>query len=268
MIIKEKIMGFSIAKYCDLLRNGISSGYDFIGFHEVGPIGQTVSRDNNLCLLRHDVDADVSAALVMAKIERQLDVSATYFLMLRSPLYNLMGRKNHMMVEEILDLGHAIGLHYDQGFDAMRNWTAARTATAIEEEAQWMEKQFNTKVSSVSFHQPSSTILQANIDTGTRINTYDRSRLVNFDYFSDSNRQFKLAELAKGNIENSFSVLFPRNLQLLIHPMWWVYNDKSTDAVWDRAINSNLQTMQEQLVETERAYGIPRQVDISLTSLS
>lgn len=172
-----------------------------------------------------------------------------------------------MMVEEILDLGHAIGLHYDQGFDAMRNWTAAQTTSAIAYEAHWMEKQFNTRVSSVSFHQPSSTLLQANIDTGMRINTYDRSRLGNFDYFSDSNRQFKLAELAGGNFENSFSILFPRNLQLLIHPMWWVYSDKSTDAVWNCVINSNLQTMQEQLVKTERAYGMPRQFDISSRSL-
>ncbi len=258
-------MRFNLATYCDLLKRGISAGYKFIGFPEVDHSGQAVSRHANLCLLRHDVDADIAAALIMAKIERQLDVSATYFFMLRSPLYNLMGRQNHIMVEEILDLGHSIGLHYDQGFDAQRNWSTARTATAIEEEAQWIATQFDTKVSAVSFHQPSSKILQENIDTGALINTYDHRRLINFDYFSDSNRQFKLADLAMGDIPNSMSAFSPRNLQLLIHPMWWVYEDRSTDAVWNCVIKSNLQRMQEQLIETERAYGSPRLFDISMS---
>jgi len=52
-------------------------------------------------LLRHDVDVDVGAALEMAKVEKSLGVSSTYFLMLRPPVYNLMSRHNHQAVKKI-----------------------------------------------------------------------------------------------------------------------------------------------------------------------
>lgn len=255
-------MGFNLNTYRELLVNAQKAGYNFCDFSVITGNKIPILSKSNICLLRHDVDADVSAALVMAKLEQQLEVASTYFVMLRSPLYNLLGRKNHCMVEEIINLGHSIGLHYDQGFDSIRNWSLTQTAAAIEEEAQVLEAQFNTKVTAVSFHQPGSAVLQGNIDTGFRVNTYDRQRLAEFEYHSDSNRQFKLAEFAKGNIADSVASLRPNNLQLLIHPIWWVYDDPTTEAVWDKAINSNLQKMQEQLIETERAYGLPRQFDI------
>jgi hypothetical protein len=244
---------FNLSTYREILANGKQAGYRFMDFSEISRENPSHGGNSNLCLLRHDVDADICAALIMAQLEHDLGVAATYFLMLRSPVYNLMGRKNHMMVEEILALGHAIGLHYDQGFDAKRGWSASRTASAVGDEAKWLETQFNTDVAAV---------LQGNLDTGLRINTYDRRQLSGFDYFSDSNRQFPLVQLAKGNISNAVAALSPRNLQLLIHPVWWVYDDPSTEAVWDRAIYSNLERMQEQLIETERAYGDSRQFRI------
>ena len=39
--------------------------------------------------------------------------------MWRSPIYNLMGRESQKFVEEIINLGHSLGLHYDQGFDEL-----------------------------------------------------------------------------------------------------------------------------------------------------
>ncbi len=255
-------MGFNLNTYRELLVNAQKAGYNFRDFSVITENKILGLSKSKICLLRHDIDADISAALVMAKLESQLGVVSTYFFMLRSPLYNLLGRKNHCMVEEIINLGHSIGLHYDQGFDSIRNWSLTQTAAAIEKEAQVLEAQFNTKVTAVSFHQPSSAVLQGNIDTGFRVNTYDRERLAKFEYHSDSNRQFKLAEFAKGNIADSVASVHPNNLQLLIHPIWWVYDDPTTEAVWDKAIYSNLQKMQEQLIETERAYGLPRQFGI------
>ncbi len=254
---------FNLFTYRDILTGAKRAGYRFIDFSSIDVAGMSILRGLDLCLLRHDVDADLAAALTMAQVERELGISSTYFLMLRSPLYNLMGRHNHLTVEKILELGHAIGLHYDQGFDLQRGLTPAQTAFALEQEAQWLESQFNTQVAAVSFHQPGPAVLRGEISTGTRINTYDRRRLADFDYFSDSNRQFPLAQLANGGITEAVAAYAPRNLQLLIHPIWWVYDDPSTEAVWDRAIHANLQTMQQQLLETERAYGCTRQFEVS-----
>lgn len=255
---------FSLSTYRDMLVGAKRAGYSFIDFAAIDGCSAPMMSGRQ-CLLRHDVDADLSAAFVMARVERELGISSTYFLMLRSPLYNLLGRHNHAVVEKILGLDHAIGLHYDQGFDLQRGLTPAQTAVGVEQEARWLESLFNTRIAAVSFHQPGPAVLEGEINTGTRINTYDRSRLAAFDYFSDSNRQFPLAQLAGGGITEAVAEYAPRDLQLLIHPMWWVYDDNSTEAVWDRAIHSSLQTMQQQLLETERAYGAARRFSISLS---
>lgn len=255
---------FSLPSYRGMLIGAKCAGYRFIDFSAIDCTQESRFFEGGRCLLRHDVDADLSAALTMAEVENDLGITSTYFLMLRSPVYNLMGRHNHLMVEKILTLGHAVGLHYDQGFDALRGLTPEQTADAVEHEAQWLENQFNTQVAAVSFHQPGAEVLQGKIRTSSRINTYDRARLAAFAYYSDSNRQFPLAQCADGGITGVIAACAPHSLQLLIHPLWWVYDDPSTEAVWDRAILSNLQSMQQQLLETERAYGIARRFDVSM----
>ena len=241
-----------------MLTRAQEARYRFVLFRDVAD-GASAANQELACLLRHDVDADLSAAAELARAERELGVSSTYFLMLRSPLYNLMGRHNYLLAETLLSLGHEIGLHYDQGFDAKRGWTLQQTADAVEAEAEWLERQFGTRVSAVSFHQPGPAVLQGRVTTGSRINTYDRERLAAFDYFSDSNRQFPLGQKS---IEDAIAAHAPRNLHLLVHPIWWVYDDPTTEAAWDRAIHSNLQAMQHQLLETERAYGSRRRFAI------
>jgi hypothetical protein len=241
-----------------------AAGYHFVGFDGImRVVDQTTQTAPPRCLLRHDIDADISAALKMAKVENEVGISATYFLMLRSPLYNLMGRENYEMTAQILGLGHKLGLHYDQGFDEQREWTAIQTSRGIEDEATWLENQFGHKVAAVSFHQPGNAVLEGQISTGERINTYDRDLLSEFSYFSDSNRTFPLANSTGCPLVRSLAAHAPKGIQLLIHPVWWVYEDASTEAVWDRAIHANFQIMQRQLTATERAYGYERVLSFS-----
>ena len=211
-------------------------------------------------IYRHDIDADLSAAYKMAKEEAEIGIQSTYFLMWRSPCYNLMSRSNHQFVELILEMGHQIGLHYDQGFDALRNPTTVETSLMVKKQADWMEDLFSTKISSVSFHQPSSSLLQEGIDCGKRINTYDRLKLANYNYISDSNRVFPIWQNSSNESENVSSVMaladiFPNNVQLLIHPIWWVYDNETTEEVWDSVVFCNIKNTLRQLTETERAYG-------------
>jgi hypothetical protein len=51
-------------------------------------------------------------------------------------------------------------------------------------------------------------------------------------------------------------------VQLLIHPMWWIYDEATTSLVWDRVIEENLIAAQEQLLATERAYGDRRRFKV------
>jgi hypothetical protein len=248
---------FNLTNYRRLLEDALQAGYKFISFD--GSLLSNRFLDANLCcLLRHDVDADLQAAFNMAQLEKSLGISSTYFLMLRSPLYNLMGRRNMIYAEKLLELGHQIGLHYDQGFDLHRGFSPDRTSANIAMEASILEGQFACKVTAVSFHQPKPSVLQGALSTGSLLNTYDHDLLRRFSYFSDSNRKFSLCEDTETDISHALSKLAPANVQVLIHPMWWVYDDEGTHAVWDRAILSNFELMQSQLLETERAYGGPR----------
>jgi hypothetical protein len=263
------MLPYNIATYIRLIEYASGAGYRFITFDEISKDGRgDFSRqhvDSGLCLLRHDVDADLAAATAMAREEAILGVSSTYFLMLRSPCYNLMSRHSQQFAEKILNFGHHIGLHYDQGFDELRGASGYDTVQAVQREADWLEYLFDCKVSAVSFHQPSATLLQHGVDCGSRINTYDREYLSAFRYISDSNRVFPLFIDAVDHLSMSKALgnCYPQNIQLLIHPMWWVYDDFTTQEVWNRALLRNFENMQQQLIATEGAYGSERGLTIT-----
>jgi len=102
--------------------------------------------------------------------------------------------------------------------------------------------------------------------TGLRINTYDKRALANFTYFSDSNRTLKLSAGAWLPSFDSTDILdlAGQNIQLLIHPMWWVYDSPKTEDVWNRALANNFYMAQHQIFSTERAYGPMRTIDFTI----
>ena len=245
-------MKFDLNSYSNLLEFFKSLDYKFIGFDEID------HASNKKIILRHDIDADMKAACKMAEIEARKGISATYFLMLRSPVYNLLGRENFDLGKRLIDLGHNVALHYDQGYDLKREWTSAQTTQGIHQEAKFLEDAFGTKVTAVSFHQPNAAILQGKVDSGELINTYDKDSFKGYEYISDSNRCFQLEGLDLESRSPDVEHSIPHKLQLLIHPMWWVYSNLKTEDVWDEALMCNFDITQRQLLETERAYGDKR----------
>jgi len=249
---------FNLHNYSTMLNGARELDYSFICFDQVNG-----NHDNKKkkCLLRHDVDSDVSAALKIANIEYHLGIKSTFFLMTRSPFYNIFSRHNHRFIQEIISLGHSIGLHYDQGFDLN---DGRPVSELINLEVTFLEKMFNCKISAVSFHQPSSIFLIDGVDTGDLVNTYDKDKLRNFKYISDSNRKFSpFIDLeSEAKVKSVFSNFSSCSVQMLIHPMWWVYTDITTSAVWDKIIINNYNQSQAQIIETELAFGPSRKITI------
>ena len=97
---------FTLAGYGDLLTQFFEIGYRICSFTEAN-----VERAD--LVLRHDIDMSLEAALEMAEFEALRDVSATYFVLMRSPLYNLLTEENTNFLRQILALGHDVGLHFD-----------------------------------------------------------------------------------------------------------------------------------------------------------
>jgi hypothetical protein len=238
---------YTRAGFESLLEAALAAGYTFAPFDRVPDAAR-------VCLMRHDVDAELGAAVELARIEQRVGVQATYFCMLRSPLYNVFGRGNVELVHEIVSLGHAIGLHYDVGFAPPAGRTHEETIAA---EATALRELVGTPIGAVSFHQPASNAETAGIATAGLTSAFD---LPGFKYFSDANKADGFQDLRRVIRDGTWS-----RIQVLIHPIWWANDDPSvsTEDLWDSAVLANLERSQRQLVATERAFGPARRLDLS-----
>lgn len=241
-------MRYNLENYKLLINLLITAEYNFLTFDKVN---QGQSKE---VLLRHDVDNDVMAARIMAKVEQNLGITSTYFFMTRSPVYNVFSRHNHAAILDILSMGHSIGLHYDQGYDEIRGLTVDDTKSQIQIDCQLLELEFKTTIAAVSFHQPNRRVLESEeFRLAKYINTYDKHALKRYKYFSDSNRTFDW-DRVQDCVSESSDVNTCRNLQLLIHPMWWVYPDKKIEDVWNAVLENSIKYALPQLRETERTF--------------
>lgn len=170
-------MNFDIDGYKNLIKIS-KEKYNFVKFNDVCT--------NSIILLRHDVDVSPKLALEMAKLEHKLGVNSTFFFMVRSPFYNLFSRTNDNIVRQIIDMGHCIGLHYDEGYYSKN----ISLQELVDSEILMLEKNFDTRINVVSFHQPSKKIIDNSIGI-KQINTYDKSYFRDIKYVSDSNMIFK-----------------------------------------------------------------------------
>jgi hypothetical protein len=236
---------FTLKQYRNILKIALSKGYSFLGFEEIKN-----SSVNKYCLLRHDIDADIHAALQMAKIEHELGIKSTYFFMLRSPVYNLFGRENFQMAIKIINLGHYVGLHFDEGFVINKSELPEKLIN----ELKIFSIAFNTEVKVFSVHQPSVEMINNPIKLNNLINTYDYEYFKDIYYISDSNmiwKEFYPDELFEREIYTK--------IQMLIHPMWWVGNgSQNTEELWNKAIFENHIRSLKQIIKTERAFGPER----------
>ncbi|MBS1646328.1 MAG: hypothetical protein JST67_03185 [Bacteroidetes bacterium] len=247
------IKKFTFNGYKSLLETALKNEYQFINFSEAN-----TSTFNRKCILRHDVDVSIDAACEMAKIEHSLSVKSTYFLMLRSPVYNLFSRSNHNLVNKIINLGHSIGIHYDEAFYAKEK----NLNDLIREEIEIIQNMFEIEIKTLSFHQPSKKIINNEIKINNLINTYDKGDMNGFNYISDSNKTWKESTLWDIFKQRKYS-----NLHLLIHPLWWMTKeDLPTEELWSKNIISNFKREEKQIISTERAYGTERNMALTFTN--
>lgn len=234
---------FTYEHYRHIIRSARESGYDFIGFPELNAYHESRQR---VCLLRHDCDNDVTAAARLASIEQEMGVRSTYFLMLRSAMYNLLSLPNRELAREIVGRGHRVGLHFDE--QAYPNATPAEIRDCVDRERALLSSELDTPVEAVSFHQPSTRVLENKLKLNC-LNTYDREQMKGVYYISDSNTILK--EGCPGEI---FKARTYQKLQLLLHPEWWTETEIPIEEKWNEMLRHNFALMQESLLSREGAY--------------
>ena len=247
----------SLKNFLMLMQN---SGFQPKTFSEYVSMVDDDSTSSRALLLRHDVDADMEAALSLALTEHELGIKSTYFFMTQSPVYNVFSRRNLQIVKRIISMSHEIGLHSDV---CDQHPSQDSIFYHVKNEILSFSRMIGIDIKSVSFHQPSTSSLNYASDYSHDgfISAYNDRRIKKLKYISDSNRRKTVSEITQ-------ECLTPAadnqdiGVQLLIHPMWWIYNEATTDLVWDRVIEENLFATQEQLLATERAFGNRRKFKV------
>lgn len=233
---------FTFGHYRRIIESGLGAGYKFITFDELATARET---ERYFCLLRHDCEGDLSAALRLGELEKDMGVISTYLVQLRSPLYNVLSRSYGHFIRELLDLGHRLGLHFDERSHSKA--TAAEIADVVDSERAMLAAEFGVPIDIVSFHQPTERVLDNKIKLRC-LNTYDRRDMAGVGYLSDSNWRWRQ------NPVDAFRLHTDARLQLLLHPECWTDRSMSVEQKWRHVLRGNLEIAQETLLERETTY--------------
>ena len=216
-------------EYKKLLKSFLEQGFYFKKFEEFNV--------NNNCqvILRHDVDFSLDMAVKMASIEKELGVLSTYYFLLASDSYNLLSKNNSDSIEFIKDMGHSVGLHFDP-----TAYTDEKSG--FEAELAIFERYFG-EVLSMSFHRPSKSVLEGIDWLPDRIlGAYQAKFFNDITYISDSQGAFRFGHPFE---HEAFTHL--RNIQLLIHPIWWMTNESLVVDKVQRFLNLNTDFMSDHI---------------------
>lgn len=201
---------FTFKNYAKML-NLLQEDYEVTNFSKVKFASSFKERQ---LIIRHDIDVSLEKALEMAKVEHENGISAVYFFFLRSPFYNLFSHKGTEIIHEIINLQHHIGLHFD--YSTFMKISPAEVNYFIHKEIKFIEELFSVKLDGVSFHRPFSLEFFNKLELGTYPHAYEKLFTERFAYYSDSRGLWRY-----GHPLESDAYKQRKNLQLLIHPIWW-----------------------------------------------
>lgn len=198
---------FTHAHYRELIQVA-KRKYRFISYNEI-------EKQKDEILWRHDVDFSLTNALGLARIEAEEGVKSNFFFWLHSEFYNVFEYGAKAMINEIISLGHSIGLHFDSHFYQIKH--ASELDKYLVRENEFFAQTFEIKPVAFSFHNTTEfTMSCTDWQYAGLINAYAEYFQNETGYCSDSNGYWKYERL--------FDVLnapVSKPLQILTHPVWW-----------------------------------------------
>lgn len=204
-------MEFTYKAYRDLIHLLKNKGYSVGNYHNYLDY-------EKVAILRHDVDLSIEKALLMAKFEQSLGITSTYFFLISTDFYNIASQNVQIKIKRIQNMGHEVGLHFDETKYRNSNDTSG-ILPYLQNEVKVMELLLEIPIHTVSMHRPSATTLEADYDLGDIVNSYSKIFFRDFKYISDSRRFWKEDVVTIINSEN-----FNR-LHILTHPFWYNENE-------------------------------------------
>lgn len=215
-------MDFTYDAYRALLRLLRDGGYTFETYH--------TWRDTPRCvILRHDIDQSIEAALKLGRLEAEEGVRSTYFVLLGSEFYNPASSAALAGLRELRELGHEIGLHFDE---VAYPSSESPVEELIQREADILSSICGFPVTTVSMHRPSKATLEADLEIPGIINSYGKTFFHDFKYLSDSRRRWRepVLDIIRGGEYD--------RLHILTHAFWYHEQEESISETVGAFINS------------------------------
>lgn len=208
--MEENMIDFTEEHYRSILQKSTDL-YSFITYDKI----KDYESKKEYILWRHDVDFSPQRALQLAKIEKEFGVKSTFFLMLGSEHYNLFEEEIKNLINQIIDLGHKIGLHFDMSAYNIKSENELENFLVFEKNI--IDQLFHLDIDVFSFHDPSDLVNSfKEFYYSGMINTYGKFFKEEVQYCSDSNGYWRFKTIDEFLFSNEKG-----NKQVLTHPIWW-----------------------------------------------
>lgn len=170
------------------------------------------STRRGLVFLRHDVDLSLHRALDVAKLESRIGVQSTFFFLVSSDLYNLSSRASGAILDEIRDLGHQVGLHFD-----ISAGSESQVLHRLNNELELLGSLTKSPIRYFSQHKP-TTYGFVPLRHGSAIDVREQTVADGscVTYCSDSGGFWSHGDYVDRGLRPD-----AESLQLLLHPIWW-----------------------------------------------
>ena len=198
--------------------------------------------------LRHDIDISLEKALDIANLDKKHDVGSSFFIRPDSIYYNIFNSAPRTFINEIIAMGHQIGIHFDDKSVLFDNASEEEMIREIKRQIDIMKSYFNVQPI-VSFHRPSAFWFGKSLEYCGLINTYDNF-FKETKYLSDSRGRWKEGCICKFLREQDSET----DLQLLIHPVWWNKISVDSATVLSRVLNDNVLLFDLQMSQEIQVY--------------
>jgi hypothetical protein len=202
---------YSKESYRQLLLTIIQSGYRVVDFADMDP-----TSDERQVVLRHDVDFIPRLALEAAQINESCGVRATFFILVRSHVYNLFSRTNLDVLGEIERRGHAVALHC--GLPTGVPEREDDLVKLVQEDLALGALAFPRMARLYAWHTVPAQFFERwrGLSVPGLVNAYEDRYFTQIAFLSDSN-----ARLSPEVLQETFRRGVHRKVQLLLHPVIW-----------------------------------------------
>ena len=205
-------MEFTYTAYRELISLLKQEDYQFCGYFDYA--------DKDKCvIMRHDIDNSVEQAVRLAQVEQEEGIRATYFVLLKTDFYNPASKAVNDGLQAIRNMGHEIGLHFDE--TVYEGCSQETIPEMIRKEADILSDICGFPIRSFSMHRPNQVTLGKNLEVPGLVNSYGEEFFHRFKYLSDSRRNWREPVL---DIIRSGEYA---RLHILTHAFWYGEQEES-----------------------------------------